>query len=431
MSFIADLHIHSRFSMATSHNLTLANLAGWAMRKGINVLGSGDFTHPAWAAELAQQLAFDESSGLYRLKIAPEKPDGVPASANAPLICLQTEISCIYKKGGKTRKIHNLIFMPDLQAAARFSRKLASIGNITSDGRPILGLDSRDLLEMALDASPRAVLVPAHVWTPWFALFGSKSGFDNLEDCYGDLTPHIFALETGLSSDPPMNRLVSKLDNYVMISNSDAHSGANLGREANLFSGSPGYDAMFDALRTQAARKPPRGDCAFLGTLEFYPEEGKYHLDGHRACGVTLTPQESKALANRCPVCGKPLTIGVLNRVMELADRSTQPALPAEPETRMLVPMPEVVGQILGTSPNTKAVAAQCARIGDALGSELEVLCLMPPERIRSFWEPLGEAIARVRSRNLQIEPGYDGVYGKIGIFRPGELPKTAKRRQA
>lgn len=412
MSFIADLHLHSRFSMATSRGLTVSALAGWAMRKGIHVLGTGDFTHPGWRAELLEALEPDEASGFLRPRL-PQDPQ-----AARPLFCLQTEISCVYKRGGRTRRIHNLVFMPDFESAARFAEKLALVGNLAADGRPILRIDSRDLFELALDCSPEAALIPAHIWTPWFGLLGSKTGFDAIEDCYGDLTAQIFALETGLSSDPPMNRLVSALDNFAMISNSDAHSGSNLGREANLFSGSPSWHGMFGALRRAAKREnPAAGECRFLGTLEFYPEEGKYHLDGHRACNVALTPRETRDLRNLCPVCGKPLTVGVLHRVTDLADRETSPRLPLEPETRMQAPLPEVVGQIMGLGPASRGVGKKCAAIAAELGPELDVLCLQPIERIRAFWEPLGEAVRRVRERDLRVKPGYDGVYGRIEIF--------------
>ena len=262
MNFIADLHIHSRFSRATSKQLSPRHLAAWARCKGINVLGTGDFTHPQWRDELRQQLVRDEASGLYRLSGPAEELDFLqgktPPDADGPLFLLQTEISSIYKRQGKVRKVHNLIFVPTLDDADRLSQRLELVGNLHSDGRPILGLDSRDLLEMTLDVCPEAVLIPAHVWTPWFALFGSKSGFDRLEDCFDDLSSHIFALETGLSSDPGMNRMVSQLDGYALISNSDAHSGANLGREANFFAGAPSYDGIFAALRAAARRLPPR-----------------------------------------------------------------------------------------------------------------------------------------------------------------------------
>lgn len=422
MTFVADLHIHSRFSMATSKALTIPHLAGWALRKGIDVLGTGDFTHPQWMRELKASLKEDSASGLFRSVLPPELPGPVPADRH-PLFCLQTEINCIYKRGGKTRKVHNLIFMPDFEAAEKFSARLQLIGNLASDGRPILKLDSHDLLEIALACSEQAVLIPAHIWTPWYALFGSKSGFDDIRDCYADLTGHIFALETGLSSDPSMNRLLSALDSYALISNSDAHSGANLGREANLFSGTPSYTGIFDALRAAGRRQDPgQNNCRFLGTLEFYPEEGKYHLDGHRACNVVLTPSETRELNNICPACGKHLTVGVLHRVTDLADRETAPELTMEPETRMLIPLHEVIAQILGCNTGTRKVEAACGRVVAELGAELNVLCQMPIEQISAFCEPLGEAVSRIRRKDVQLNAGFDGQYGKISIFKPGEL---------
>lgn len=422
MNFVADLHIHSRFSRATSRALTLPHLAGWAGAKGIDVLGTGDFTHPAWRQELRDNLLFDEQSGLYRLKGKAENPIASSGAGREPYFCLQAEISSIYKAGGATRKIHNLVFVPDLDAADRLSARLALVGNISSDGRPILGLPARDLLEMVLESSPGAVMVPAHIWTPWFSLFGSRSGYDRLEDCFGDLSGHIFALETGLSSDPAMNRHWSALDEYTLISNSDAHSGANLGREANLFSGEPSYDGMFDALRLAGGRKPiTESGCRFLGTMEFFPEEGKYHLDGHRACGVSLEPAEAAARGNICPVCGKPLTIGVLHRVMELADRKL-PELAGQPEARMLVPLSEIVGEILGAGSATQKAKRRYAEIINRFGSELAVLCALPPDEIGAFWPPLGEAVDRMRQGRALVSAGYDGQYGRIKLFAPGEL---------
>lgn len=424
MSFIADLHIHSRFSRATSRSLTLASLAGWAACKGIAVLGSGDFTHPAWRAEIAENLRFDEESGLYRLAIEPELPPEVESlPSSAPLFCLQTEISSIYRRAGRVRKVHNLVFMPNLEAAEKFSRRLALIGNLNSDGRPILGLDSRDLLEIVLECDEDAHLVPAHIWTPWFSLFGSRSGFDSIEECFGDLSAHIFALETGLSSDPPMNRLVSALDGRALISSSDAHSGANLGREASIFSGKPNYRAMFDALRKQALREiPEEGECRFLGTMEFYPEEGKYHLDGHRACNVSLEPSESAALGDICPVCGKPLTVGVLHRVMELADRQSEPVLKNEPEARMLVPLPEILAEILQCGAASRRARDIYVKMLRDLGPELDILCNAPLESIYAAFEPLGEAIARTRRGDVRKIAGYDGQFGKIRIFDESDL---------
>lgn len=444
MNFIADLHIHSRFSRATSKALTVPHLAAWAACKGISVLGTGDFTHPQWRAELAQWLVRDEESGFYRLRERPHCAD-VPAAAGrlldgdagerdglppgGPLFCLQTEISSIYKRGGQVRKVHNLVFVPTLEDAERLSARLALVGNLHSDGRPILGLDSRDLLEMVLETVPGAVLVPAHVWTPWFALFGSRSGFDRIEDCFGDLTDEVFALETGLSSDPAMNRLLSRLDGYALISNSDAHSGANLGREANCFAGRPSYSGLFAALRAAARREPQDSlDCRFQGTLEFYPEEGKYHLDGHRACGVVLEPARSRELGDICPVCGRPLTIGVLHRVLALADRQTAPRLPLEPQASSLVPLSEVLGEILGVGAGSRKVRERYERVLAELGPELAVLCHLPEARVRAWWEPLGEAVARMRSGAVIREPGFDGQYGTVRLFRPGELDNGSGR---
>ncbi|MDR2055792.1 MAG: UvrD-helicase domain-containing protein [Desulfovibrio sp.] len=430
MTFIADLHIHSRFSRATSKGITLPVLALAARNKGIDVLGTGDFTHPQWREELRSQLVPDETSGLYRLSEEarmPEAPSGLtkkPPVTNPPLFCLQAEISSIYKRHGKVRKVHTLIYAPTLDDADRISGRLGRVGNLNADGRPILGLDCRDLLELVLEAAPRAALIPAHVWTPWFSLFGSKSGFNSLEDCFGDLSPHIFALETGLSSDPAMNRRVSALDAYALVSNSDAHSPANLGREANLFAGTPSFDGMFGALRAAAARRPPTGaSCEFLGTLEFCPEEGKYHLDGHRACNIVLLPQEAEALKNICPVCGKPLTIGVLHRVLELADRDAPPdGLPYEPEAKPIIPLMELISEILGAGAQSRKVLERHAQLLNALGPELHILSLIPEADIRARWDALGEAVSRMRRGEIIRTGGYDGEYGTARVFAPDEL---------
>ena len=302
--FRADLHIHSRFSRATSSRLTLPHLAAWAGAKGIDVLATGDFTHPVWRQELREALEIDDASGLLRMKtplsrgdVAREIPHLAGMEPHEPRFMLEAEISSIYKKNGAVRKIHSLVYVPDFDAADRLCEKLEAVGNLKSDGRPILGLDVKDLLSMVLDIS-RAYMIPAHIWTPWFALFGSKSGFDSLDECFEDLAPHIFAAETGLSSDPDMNRCWSHLDRLLMVSSSDAHSGENLAREATLFDGTLSYDGIFDALHQK------NGDTVYAGTLEFFPEEGKYHLDGHRACGVVLEPAECMKLGNICPVCG-------------------------------------------------------------------------------------------------------------------------------
>lgn len=417
--FRADLHIHSRFSRATSSRLTVPHLAAYAGIKGIDVLATGDFTHPAWRQELRDALTLDETTGLYRPKrplsredLAREAPAFTGMHFREPQFMLEAEISSIYKKDGKVRKIHNLVYMPNFEAADLLCQKLEAIGNLASDGRPILGLDARDLLEMVLEI-PGAAMIPAHIWTPWFALFGSKSGFDSLEECFGDLTPHIFALETGLSSDPDMNRCWSLLDNVTMVSNSDAHSGENLAREATVFAGPVSYEGIFAALRRQ------KSETSYAGTLEFFPEEGKYHLDGHRACGVVLTPGESIALGDICPVCGKPLTVGVLHRVWELADRKAPPE--HGKDFQSLIPLPEILGELLHCGAKSKKVQARYCELIERFGSEMTILQEIPEADAEKFWPELGEALRRMRAGEVIRKAGYDGEYGVIRLFDEGE----------
>ncbi|MCL2122549.1 MAG: UvrD-helicase domain-containing protein, partial [Desulfovibrionaceae bacterium] len=431
MVFIADLHIHSRFSRATSKQLHAPLLAAWAAVKGVSVLGTGDFTHPVWRAELREALTLDEASGLYRLKEPSQAARLLPQFASLaghapqPLFMLQAEISNIYKRGGQVRKVHNLVYMPDFDAAERLCKRLEQIGNLSSDGRPILGLDSRHLLEMVLETDSRAALIPAHIWTPWFALFGSKSGFDRIEDCFGDLTGEVFALETGLSSDPAMNRLWSALDRFRMVSNSDAHSGENLGRETTRFVGTPSYDGIFNALRRRPA------SCEFAGTLEFYPEEGKYHLDGHRECNIVLEPRESLALKNICPGCGKPLTVGVLHRVLALADRD-EPAQLDEPDFASLIPLPEILRELLGVGAKSGKVVERYVALLERFGPELRILHTTPIAELRGYWDMFGEAIERMRDGRVIKQAGYDGEYGVIRVFDAAErraFADSGKRR--
>jgi DNA helicase-2/ATP-dependent DNA helicase PcrA len=418
--FYADLHIHSKYSRACSRDCDLEHLAWWARRKGIAVVGSGDFTHPAWFEQLRANLVPAEP-GLFRLRpeLDREVERTLPPSCRRPVrFMLSVEISTIYKRGGRTRKIHHLIYVPDLEAAAAFNRRLGRIGNITSDGRPILGLDSRDLLEITLSSGAGSYLVPAHVWTPWFAVLGSKSGFDAVEDCYVDLADQIFALETGLSSDPEMNWRVSKLDRYRLVSNSDAHSPPILGREASVFDTALDYHAMRRALET--------GD-GYLGTVEFFPEEGKYHLDGHRKCDVRLEPTETRRRRGNCPVCGKPLTVGVLHRVQELADRPQGRRPEGAAGFRCLVPLPEVLGEILRVGAKSKAVAQELWALNERLGPELDLLTATPLEEIRRAGSALlAEAIDRLRRGQVIREAGYDGEYGVIRLFDRDELERPA-----
>jgi uncharacterized protein (TIGR00375 family) len=415
-SFYADLHIHSKYSRACSRDADLEHLAWWARRKGIGVVGTGDFTHPAWYQQL-RDLLVPAEPGLYRLDPAldDEVTRRLPATARGEVrFMLSVEISTIYKRGERTRKVHHLIYLPDLDAVARFNARLGKIGNLGSDGRPILGLDSRDLLEITLEASPDGYLVPAHAWTPWFSVLGSKSGFDAVADCYADLAGHIFAIETGLSADPPMNWRVSTLDSYALVSNSDAHSPPMLGREASVFGCGRDYFAIRDALRTREG---------YLGSVEFFPEEGKYHADGHRKCEVRYDPAQTRASGGRCPACGKPLTVGVLSRVAELADRPDGARPAGAAPYRNLVPLPEIVGEILGVGPKSRSVGGAVAELVARLGPELAILTEVPVEDVERAGSPLlAEAIGRLRRGEVTREAGYDGEYGVIRLFDPAEL---------
>jgi uncharacterized protein (TIGR00375 family) len=422
MPFHADLHVHSKYSRATSRDLDLEHLAWWAARKGIGVVATGDCVHPAWLAELRDKLQ-PAGGGLFRLR--PEIEAGIwqtlPPACRVPvLFMLSVEISTIYKKGERTRKVHHLIYAPDFGTVERLAGSLGRIGNIASDGRPILGLDSRDLLEIALESGPGCYLVPAHIWTPWFAALGSQSGFDSIAECYGDLAEHIFAVETGLSSDPAMNWQVSCLDRYRLTSNSDAHSPGKLGREATRFSCQADYFAIRRALETGEG---------YRGTVEFFPEEGKYHLDGHRACGVRLAPRETVARGGLCPVCGAPVTVGVAHRVAMLADRTPAEALPPATagEVTSLVPLPEILSEIVGSGVASKAVARAYDRATATLGAELSVLEDLPIEAIAEVNCLLGEAVSRLRSGRVIRQAGYDGEYGVIRLFEDGELDRIDK----
>jgi DNA helicase II / ATP-dependent DNA helicase PcrA len=342
-----------------------------------------------------------------------------PSGPESIRFILSAEISSIYKRGGKVRKVHNLLYAPDFESVRRINAALAKLGNIASDGRPILGLDSRNLLEIVLEKAPHGFLVPAHIWTPWFSLFGSKSGFDSIEECFGDLSEHIFALETGLSSDPEMNRLISGLDRFTLISNSDCHSPAKLGREANLFTTGFDYFSLRDALRSPV---DAAGQQVFAATVEFYPEEGKYHCDGHRKCSVCLEPAATRKMNGLCPVCGKPLTIGVLHRVMELADR-TKPLYPASsPKVHSLIPLQEIVAELLDCGQATKRAVEGYGRLINTFGSEFDLLLNTPVDEIRARGcTLLAEAIERVRANRVIRRPGYDGEFGVITVFSEGE----------
>ena len=417
MKFIADLHVHSKYSRATAKNLDLENLYIAAQLKGVTVVGTGDFTYPAWFEEITEKLVAAEP-GLFKLKeeLARQCDLRVPQSCRGPVrFMLVTEISNIYKKNGRTRKNHNLVFAPDMAGARQFSNRLDKIGNIKSDGRPILGLDARDLLETLLETSRDAFLIPAHIWTPWFSVLGSKSGFDSIEECFEDLTPHIFAVETGLSSDPAMNWRVSSLDGFTLVSNSDAHSPLNLGREANLFNTELSYAAIKSALKTA---NPDQ----FLGTFEFYPQEGKYHIDGHRACDISFWPATTLKHDGQCPVCGKPLTLGVLYRVEELADHKEgrQPSRSAPYFS--IIQLADILSEILQVGPKSKKVSQAYQAALDKLGSELNILQNLDSAAIEQAGiSLLAEAVERMRRREINVIPGYDGQYGRVKIFKDHE----------
>lgn len=408
MKMIADLHIHSRFSMATSKEGTPENLDSWARKKGISLIGTGDFTHPVWREELKERFV-SEGNGLYRLRDAFVKEESRKFPGEGTRFVVSGEISSIYKKNGKTRKVHNVILLPSLEAADAMAQRLEKIGNIHSDGRPILGLDSHDLLEMMLDVCPEGILIPAHIWTPHFSVLGAKSGFDSVEECFEELAPYIHALETGLSSDPAMNWRISKLDRYQLVSNSDAHSPSKLGREANLLDIDCSYEGLYRAIQTGEGLE---------GTVEFFPEEGKYHFDGHRKCGVSLSPVEAERLGGICPVCGKKLTMGVDHRVEQLADRAEGFVKKDGKKYESLVPLPEVISTCMGYSAASKKVQGCFEQMIQTLGTEFDILRNVPSEDIKSCaGERIAEGIENVRTGNVKRIPGYDGEYGKIELF--------------
>ena len=413
MKCIADLHIHSRYSRATSKEGTPEHLDLWARKKGISIVGTGDFTHPAWREELNERLEPAED-GLYRLKEEYILDESRSFPGETPRFVVSGEISSIYKKNGKTRKVHNVILLPGLEDAERLSKKLETIGNIHSDGRPILGLDCRELLEIMLDICPEGILIPAHIWTPHFSLFGAFSGFDTIEECFEDLTPYIHAVETGLSSDPPMNWRWSALDRFHLVSNSDAHSPAKLGREANLLDIDMSYQGLSRAIQEGEGLE---------GTIEFFPEEGKYHYDGHRKCHICLSPAQAEKYQGKCPVCGKKLTIGVDHRIVQLADREEGARGENGRPFESLVPLPEVIAASIGKSSSSKKVQQQYEEMLSRLGSEFEILREVPAEDIReSFGYMTAEGIRRLRAGEVKRNPGFDGEYGTILLFEQDEL---------
>lgn len=413
MKFIADFHLHSKFSRATSPQMDPANLSKWAGIKGIEVLGTGDFTHPQWLKELKDELEPAET-GLFKLK---KEPGGGKVR-----FILTAEISCIYSKKGKGRRIHVIILAPSFGAVEKINAHLSWIGNLKADGRPILGLDAKELAKIVLETCQECLIVPAHIYTPWFSLFGSRSGFDSLQECFEEYSKYIFAGETGLSSDPPMSWRNSALDRITLISNSDSHSPSRIGREANVFDSEITYPAIVDAIKEKDPKK-------FLYTVEFFPEEGKYHYDGHRLCGISLSPKETKKYGGICPNCGKPLTIGVLNRVEELADREEGFLPDKRIPFKNLIPLEEIIAEALGRGVGTVEVEKEYNNLIKKFGSEFFVLLEAKKEELESATLPeINEGISRVREGKVFFEPGYDGVYGKVRIFSQGEQKSLSKQ---
>jgi uncharacterized protein (TIGR00375 family) len=413
MRFIADFHLHSKFSRATSKDMEVETLARWAKKKGISLLGTGDFTHPTYFAELRSKLV-SLDNGLFELKKGEKEVKFI----------LTTELCNIFTQNGKVRRIHNLIFAPSFEVVEAIRSKLGNLGKLSSDGRPIFSFPAKELLKMILDISADCLIIPAHAWTPWFSIFGANSGFDSIEECFGELSPHIHAIETGLSSDPEMNWRLSALDGITLLSNSDAHSPNRLGREANAFDCDLVYKEIIETIRKKDSKK-------LLFTIEFFPEEGKYHYDGHRQCGVISSPSQTKASQYLCPNCHKKLTVGVMHRVEELADRPEgfipKKAIPSI----HLIPLEEVIAEALGVRVGTKAVEAEYERLVERGGSEFQILLNATPDELASFVPARTlEGIIRMRQGKVSIIPGHDGVYGKISLFpekKEGESKEQLK----
>lgn len=407
MKYYADLHIHTLYSRATSKEMNLEGIVKHAKLKGLNMVGTGDFTHPLWFAHLERNLE-EKGDGVYHYK-------GID-------FMLTVEISNIYSENGRMRKVHSLIILPEFKLVKEFSKELRKYGKLEADGRPTFGMSLKNLSRMLFSIYPDAILIPAHAWTPWFSVFGSNSGYDSLEEAFGEYTDKIYAIETGLSSDPPMNWMLSSLDNIILVSNSDAHSPQNLGREANCFSEPITYSSLLRILKNKEKDK-------FLYTIEFFPEEGKYHYDGHRKCGIRLDPEESIKGKGICPVCGKPLTIGVLHRVYELADRKKGDTPKDAIPYKSLVPLREIIAEALGLGKGTSAVDRSYMNAISYFGDEFSILLDVPLDELKKGMDPrVVEGIRRVREGRLSISPGYDGVYGTIKIFDDEE--KEEKKTQ-
>ena len=407
MPFIADFHIHSKYSRATSKDMDLEALSRWAKIKGISMMGTGDFTHPVWLSELKSKLEAADK-GVY--------------AYNGIYFMLTTEVSNIYFKAGRTRKVHNMIFSPSLETADDINNALSEYGSLSSDGRPILSVECAKMVKMLTAIDPEILFIPGHAWTPHFSIFGSNSGFDSPEECFEEQLPKIFSIETGLSSDPAMNWRWSKLDRFCLTSNSDAHSPSKIGREANVFKGKINYKDLIDILSTKDRTR-------FLYTIEFFPEEGKYHWDGHRDCKTRLSPEEAMRANNMCPICGKRVTVGVMHRLEDMADRKEGFILDSSPSFKRIVPLAEIISEALKVGADSMAVEKEYFNLIKSLGSEFKILLDMPEEALKQKCPPrIAKGIINVRNGNLVIKPGYDGEYGKVSVFKEGEDDASEKQ---
>jgi uncharacterized protein (TIGR00375 family) len=408
MEFIADFHIHSKYSRATSKNMDVGNIAEWARLKGVTLMGTGDFTHHLWLEELKANLA-DLGNGLFKYQDI--------------YFILTAEISSIYSKKGKTYRIHNVITSPSFKTTDKINNALSRQGNLASDGRPILGLDASELARIIFDIDENCMVIPGHIWTPWFSLFGSMSGFDKIEDCFEEQTSKIFALETGLSSDPAMNWRLSALDRFSLISNSDSHSPTRIGREANIFSCELNYQTIREVLKKKDKKR-------FLYTVEFFPQEGKYHFDGHRVCGIRLSPSETKENKGKCPKCNRAVTVGVMNRVDALADRPAGFVPDNAVPFKSLISLDEIIAEAKGVNKGTVSVEREYRSCIAKLGNEFDILTKIPEDKLmRSLSGRIAEGILRVRSGKVNIQPGYDGEYGKVSIFSEEEKADTSEKQ--
>jgi len=408
MEFIADFHIHSKYSRATSRDMDTQHITEWAKLKGITLMGTGDFTHHLWLEECKAVLE-DLGNGLFKYKDV--------------YFILTAEISSIYSKKGRTYRIHNIVFSPSFKTTDKINETLSRYGNLASDGRPILGMDAQELARIIFDIDENCIVVPGHAWTPWFSVFGSKSGFDRIEDCFEDQTPKIFALETGLSSDPGMNWRLSVLDKFTLISNSDSHSPSKIGREANVFDCELNYKTIREVLQTKDKKR-------FLYTIEFFPEEGKYHYDGHRLCGMRLSPEETRGHKGKCPKCGKPVTVGVMNRVEQLADRPVGYVPENSIPFKNLISLDEIIADAKGLTKSSQAVEKEYHISLSKFNTEFEILLKASKEDLIKNLSPrVAEGVLRVREGKVNIQAGYDGEYGKVSIFGEEEKKGAAEKQ--